>query len=248
MFKSFIYSLAITGLTLIPALAEQNPVGQKADVRIKKYFYDEDNVYNLDLYLKTVTAIQLAPDELVQSILIGDSASWEVVKLKSGNVVSIKPIHDAALTNMTIYTDQRVYTFQLRSVGAIKAGAKEGAGQSFRTSFTYPVKDPDKYKVVSGPVNSNYLVSGRGNFRPISVSDNEYQTTFELKPGAQRPAVFKVGFDGKERLINSRTDGNSMIVDGVSDFWVMRIGNDFICVGKAGAISTSKKARKGKAS
>jgi type IV secretion system protein VirB9 len=245
MLKSFIYSLAITGLTLMPALAEQNPVGQHSDVRIKKYVYDENNVYNLNLYLKTVTAIQLAPDELVQSILIGDSASWEVVKLKSGNVVSIKPIIDQALTNMTVYTDQRVYTFQLRSVGSITAGAKHGAGQSFRTSFTYPAKDVDKYKVVSGPINSDYLVSGKSNFRPISVSDNEHQTTFDLMPGAQRPAVFKVGSDGKERLINSRTEGNRMIVDGISDFWVMRIGDDVVCVGKARAIQPSKKNRKG---
>lgn len=245
MFKSFIYSFAIVGFTLIPAVAEQNPVGFASDVRIKKYVYDENNVYNLNLYLKSVTSIQLAPDENVQSILIGDSASWEVVKLKSGNVVSIKPIIDGALTNMTVYTDQRVYTFQLHSVGSIRLGAKNGAGLSFRTSFTYPSKDIDKYKVVSGPINSDYLVSGKSNFKPISVYDDENQTTFELMPGAQRPAVFKVGSDGKERLINSRTDGRRLIADGVSDFWVMRIGNDAVCVGKAGAVRPSRKARKG---
>jgi type IV secretion system protein VirB9 len=247
MLKSLIYSFAIAGLTLVPALAEQNPVGFKSDVRIKKYVYDENNVYNLNLYLKSVTAIQFAPGEAVQSILIGDSASWEVVKLKSGNVVSIKPVIDGALTNMTVYTDQRVYTFQLRSVGVIRSGANNGAGQSFRTTFIYPENKAvvDKYKVVDGPLNDDYMVSGKSNFKPLSVSDNSFQTTFVLARGSQRPAVFKVGADGKERLINSRTDGDRLIVDGISDFWVMRIGKERICVGKAGAIRHSRKFWKG---
>jgi type IV secretion system protein VirB9 len=244
MLKHFLYAVAITGLMLGIAHAEQDPVGSPSDVRIKSYAYDENNVYNLNLYLKTVTAIQLAPDEVVQSILIGDSASWEIVKLKSGNVISIKPIIDGALTNMTVYTDQRVYTFQLRSVGAIKEGEGGGAGMSFRTSFTYPPKDDKRFELPEGPINNDYMVSGKGNFRPIGVSDNSFQTTFNLRPGAQRPAVFKVGGDGKERLVNSRTNNSSMIVDGVSDFWVLRIGNEMICVGKSGAIKPSRHTKR----
>lgn len=256
--KNLIYSLTIAGLlvssaviafvAVTPARAEQNAVGYQADVRIKKYVYDENNVYNLNLYLKSVTAIQFAQGELVQSILIGDSASWEVVKLKSGNVISIKPIIDRALTNMTVYTDQRVYTFELRSVGEIAAGSRHGAGQAFRTVFTYPEDPnakPDKSLVVGGPINSQYMVTGTSNFRPVAVHDNTLQTTFLLPQGAQRPAVFKVGNDGKERLVNSRTDGERMIVDGTSNFWVMRIGDDRICVGRTEAIRSKTKIWKG---
>lgn len=233
--------LALSG----PALSEQAPVGFQSDVRIKRYVYDENNVYTLNLYMKSVTALQFAQGENVESILIGDSASWEVVKLKMGNVVSLKPMIDSALTNMTIYTDQRVYTFELRSAGDIKAGARAGADQSFRAVFTYPeaFKQLDK-GAVGGPLNRAYLVSGRASFRPTAVHDNSLQTTFVLPKGSPRPAIFKVGVDHEEKLVNSRTDGNRIIVDGTSDYWVMRIGDQMICVGRAGAVRpTSSQAR-----
>ncbi|MCT7667479.1 TrbG/VirB9 family P-type conjugative transfer protein [Shinella kummerowiae] len=229
-----------------PVFAEQAPVGFKSDIRIKRYVYDENNVYKLNLYLKSVTALQFADGENVESILIGDSASWEVVKLKMGNVISLKPIIDEALTNMTIYTDRRVYTFELISAGEIKAGMKAGADQAFRTVFTYPEEFTavDKSLVKGGPINQNYMVSGQTPFRPIAVHDNTLQTTFILPKGAQRPAVFKVGHDRQEKLVNSRTDGDRIIVDGTSDFWVMRIGDEMVCIGRAGAIQMAQATRK----
>ncbi|TIL22209.1 MAG: conjugal transfer protein [Mesorhizobium sp.] len=237
----------ITAVALInPVMAEQSPVGFASDARIKRHVYDENNVYKLNLYLKSVTAIQFAEGENVESILIGDSASWEVVKLRMGNVVSLKPIIDQALTNMTIYTDQRVYMFELRSVGEVKAGMKTRADQAFRTVFTYP----DRFKTLDksrtgGPINHDYMVSGYAQFRPLAVRDNTLQTTFVLPKGAPRPAIFKVGHDREEKVANSRTDGNHIIVDGTSDYWVMRIGDDTVCVGKASAVHTAKPVRKG---
>ncbi|OCP23564.1 MULTISPECIES: TrbG/VirB9 family P-type conjugative transfer protein [unclassified Ensifer] len=248
MFKRFILSLSILLSLSSLSFAEQSPIGFKSDVRIKRYVYDENNVYKLNLYLKSVTALQFADGEQVESILIGDSASWEVVKLRMGNVVSLKPIIVNALTNMTVYTDRRVYTFELFSAGEIKAGMKAGADQSFRTVFTYPQDQftpIDKSLVKGGPVNQNYLVSGVGPFRPIAIHDNTLQTTFVLRKGAPRPAIFKVGQDREEKLVNSRTDGDRIIVDGTSDYWVMRIGDEMICVGRAGLIHTSQMEAKG---
>lgn len=248
MVRYFIPLLLLLNLTC-PALAEQAPVGFKSDIRIKRYVYDENNVYKLNLYLKSVTALQFADGENVESILIGDSASWEVVKLKMGNVISLKPVINEALTNMTVYTDQRVYTFELASAGEIKAGMTAGADQAFRAVFTYPEKFTaiDKSLVKGGPVHQDYMLSGSASFRPIAVRDNTLQTTFVLPKGAQRPAVFKVGYDRQEKLVNSRTDGNTIVVDGTSDFWVMRIGDQMVCIGRAGAIQGAKATIEGPA-
>ncbi len=209
-----------------------------ADPRIKRYVYSENNVYRLDLYLKSVMALQFSDSEEVQSILIGDSASWEVVKLKSGNVVSVKPTVQSATTNMTIYTDKRVYSFELHSLGDLAAGM-ETAGP-FRTIFTYPddkkPKPQNSTTLVSSPVDSNYLVSGKAGFRPLWVEDNGRQTTFFLPNGSRRPAIFKVGPNHTEQLINSRTEGNRVVVDGTNNYWVLRIGNESVCVGRSRAV------------
>lgn len=212
-----------------------------ADPRIRRYAYNENSVYRLDLYLKSVTALQFSASEVVESILIGDSASWEVVKLKAGNVVSIKPTHPSVTTNMTIYTDRRVYTFELRSVGEFAAGTT--TAPLFRTIFTYPddVKPKPKSEDSFRPdrLRADYMFSGKANFRPRWVQDNGRQTMFFLPDGAPRPAVFKVGAGNKEHLINSRTKGNQIIVDGTSDYWILRIGDQFVCVGRTGAVRTN---------
>ncbi|WP_247808734.1 MULTISPECIES: TrbG/VirB9 family P-type conjugative transfer protein [unclassified Bradyrhizobium] len=223
---------------LSAVLAEQSPKAAASDRRIKRYVYDENNVYKLDLYLKSITAIQFAQGETIESILIGDSASWEVIKLKVGNVMSVKPIIDQALTNMTVYTDRRIYTFELRTAGEIKAGMQAGARQAFRTTFIYPNESKTAHEDAGRdlPINHEYATSGDARFRPIAVTDNTLQTSFILPKGAPRPAVFMIGRDREEKLVNSRTDGDRIVVDGISEFWVMRIGDDTVCVAKASAV------------
>lgn len=209
-----------------------------SDPRIRHYVYNENAVYRLELYLKSVTALQFASGEEVQAILIGDSASWEVVKLKSGNVVSVKPIVEAGDTNMTIYTDKRVYSFDLHSAGAAKAGAPN----VFRSVFTYPAdkkRTPTAPAPDAAPINTDYMVAGAAAFRPAWVQDNGRQTTFYLPKNSPRPAIFKVGADRKEELINSRTNGDQVIVDGTSNYWVLRIGNEVVCVGLGSAVQAS---------
>ncbi|MBX5242786.1 TrbG/VirB9 family P-type conjugative transfer protein [Rhizobium sp. NLR22b] len=213
-----------------------------ADPRIRRYVYNENSVYRLDLYLKSVTALQFSPGEEVESILIGDSASWEVVKLKAGNVVSVKPTLPSTSTNMTIYTDRRVYTFELRSVGEFASGAT--AAPLFRSVFTYPADrkpkqdNDDTFKPDS--LRADYMFSGNAPFRPRWAQDNGRQTMFFLSEGAPRPAVFKVAADNKEQLVNSRTKGNQIIVDGTSDYWILRIGDQSVCVGRASAVKVNR--------
>ncbi|MFB9951883.1 TrbG/VirB9 family P-type conjugative transfer protein [Rhizobium puerariae] len=234
--------IAITLLACvsIAAVAEAaNPAPEtRNDPRIRRYLYSENQVYKLDLYLKSVTAVQFADSEEVQSILIGDSASWEVVKLQSGNVVSIKPTIPSAATNMTIYTDKHVYAFELRSMNEYVAGG--GEAPVFRSIFTYPQAARPKAAAAAPKaerVDSNYMVSGKAAFRPIWVQDNGSQTSFFLPENAPRPAILKVGPKRTEELVNSRTIGNRVVVDGTSDFWVLRIGDETVCIGRGGAVA-----------
>ncbi|KSV63170.1 hypothetical protein N183_36190 [Sinorhizobium sp. Sb3] len=232
MFKKFV-AVMMVGVSLSTVVEAASPAGEvKRDPRIRYHQYSENQVYKLDLYLKSVTAVQFSSGEEVQSILIGDSASWEVVKLKSGNVVSIKPTIPSAATNMTIYTNARVYAFELRSLNEYQVGT--GEIPVFRSVFTYPT--PPKAKANPVPkveqINSKYMLSGKASFRPVWVQDNGKQTSFFLPENAPRPAILKVGPKGTEELINSRTAGTRIVVDGVSDFWVLRIGDETVCVGK----------------
>ncbi len=224
-------------LTTSVAIAEQKPVTVASDSRIKKFNYDENNVYKLDVYLKAITTVEFAEGEQIQSILVGDSESWEIVRLKSGNVVSVKPIVANALTNMTVFTDRYVYTFELRSVGTIKPSGSSPKNQTYRSAFNYPEEKTNE-GFSKTPNNYDYYSAGDSKFNPVSVYDNGKQTFFVFPENAPKPAIFKTGQTGKESLVNVRTKGNIVIVDAVNDYWTVRIGDEYICVGAGSAVNT----------
>jgi len=74
------------------ASAETQPRSIGADPRIKQYTYSKDTVYRLDLALKFITSIEFARGEAIDSVLMGDSESWQVIRLQSGNVLAVKPL------------------------------------------------------------------------------------------------------------------------------------------------------------
>ena len=225
-----ILSLALliqwTGL----ALAATQPTPLTSDRRIQQFVYDENTVYELDVYTPFISTVQFDAGEIVESIQLGDSASWQIVRLNRGDIVSVKPLIENAFTNMTVYTDQRVYTFHLRS-----RRGNENSRTVYRVSFTYP---SDAIQEFGSPrprrhpstVNSNYYVAGDSGFAPSSIYDDGVETVFVLPAGSRRPAVFRVDASGHESIVNARFEDNRLIADSVSERWTLRIGDEEICV------------------
>jgi len=214
----------------LPALAEQRPVPLPADGRIKQFVYNENTVYRLDMHTNFISTVQFGKSEVVESIQVGDSASWQIIRLKRGDVISIKPLNDDAITNMTVYTDRRVYSFELRAHRG-KRGHRQN--HNFRTTFKYPTGVVSEYGGASSSKrgrNFDYSVAGSAEFSPIEVFDNGKQTFFTFPDTGPLPAIFRVGKGGKEYIINSRTSGRQIIVDGVQKDWTIRIGAEAICV------------------
>ena len=210
------------------ARAEQIPTALPADGRIKRFVYDEHTVYRLDTHTNFISTVQFGSGETVESIQVGDSASWQIVRLKRGDVISIKPLNSDAVTNMTVYTDRRVYTFELRAKRG-RAGAH--SHQNFRTTFAYPSPVVHEFAGAGrAKRNHDYQVAGEADFAPIEVYDDGAQTYFTFPPGTERPALFAVGRFGKEELVNVRTVGDRMVADGVHKLWTMRLDGEALCI------------------
>ena len=210
------------------ALAEQVPVALPADGRIKQFVYNEHTVYRLDTHTNFISTVQFGRGETVESIQVGDSASWQIVRLKRGDVISIKPFNSDAVTNMTVYTDKRVYSFELRAKRG-RAGAR--SHQNYRTTFKYP--GPVIAEFGSGGRahrNHGYHVAGEADFAPIEVYDDGAQTYFRFPEGVERPALFAVGRFGREELVNLRTVGDRVVADGVRRQWTARLDGTAICI------------------
>ena len=120
-----------------PLLAETAPRPFPQDSRIRQYIYDEHEVFRLDTYTRFITSIEFAPGEDVESVQVGDSESWQIVRLARGDVLSVKPLIEGAYTNMTVYTNRRPYTFELRA----NPGQAGASGLTYRVGFAYPEED-----------------------------------------------------------------------------------------------------------
>lgn len=246
-------------LPFSPIKAAQTPQPLEKDTRIKQFTYEEDNVFMLDLHLKAITSVQLADGEMIESVLVGDSASWEIIRLKRGNVISIKPLTMDALTNMTIYTDRRIYTFELRAVGEVQPSGQSTKSQNYRAKFRYPLDEAKEVERKAQEAteiaeleeekkkreaaahshsnkNYNYYASGRSEFDPVSVFDDGVRTYFRFPKSAPKPAIYSVNSDKKESLVNLRTQGSFVVVDAVSSRWSIRIGGDAIFVAEGRVI------------
>ena len=165
--NAILMSIILLGTTATAALAEQRPVPLPADGRIKTFVYNENTVYRLDIHTNFISTVQFAKGEVVESIQVGDSASWQIIRLKRGDVISIKPLNQDAVTNMTVYTDRRVYSFELR---AHRGTAGHRQNHNFRTTFRYPTGVISEYGSTStsgGNKNFDYYVAGEQPFAPI---------------------------------------------------------------------------------
>lgn len=223
-------AILLSALALpITAFAEQRPTPLPADGRIKQFVYNENTVYRLDMHTNFISTVQFGKSEVVESIQVGDSASWQIIRLKRGDVISIKPLNNDAITNMTVYTDRRVYSFELR---AHRGAAGHHKNHNFRTTFKYPTAVVSEYSGSQSKRGRNfdYRLAGKSTFAPTEVFDNGKQTFFTFPDTGPLPAIFRVGKGGKEYIVNSRTSGRQIIVDGVSELWTVRIGKEAICV------------------
>ena len=240
-------SLLALSLLPLPAFAETGPRSIGADPRIKQYTYSPTTVYRLDVAMKIITSIEFAPGEAIDSVLMGDSESWEVIRLQSGHVLAVKPLIAGARTNMTVYTSQRSYTFELRAVPS-RPGS---ASLNYRVGFRYPEQERARAArsraAAARPRDPNYYVAGQAAFRPVAVYDDGRTTTFVFPENAPRPAIFRADAQCRESIVNVRETGTTSVITGTSDRWTLRIGDEELCVAHGRVIETVPGGRRARA-
>ncbi|AIY44192.1 putative protein forming the bulk of type IV secretion complex that spans outer membrane and periplasm (VirB9) (plasmid) [Collimonas arenae] len=221
----------------LPAHAAKTPNSLVSDQRIKQVAYDANQVYEIVGTYGYQTTIELAPDEVIKVRTIGDSIAWQTVI--SGSRVFVKPVEPNAATNMTLVTNKRTYFFKLNS------SSKQG-DITFLVRFIYP--NANSVDVVSNAVqsqsndrttkgfdpaktNSHYFAAGDKTTIPLkSVFDDGEFTWFLFEKNSEKPGIYIVGSDGKESVVNTRRDGEYLVVERLGHMFTLRNGDAHLCV------------------
>jgi len=200
----------------------------KARGQVKEIPFIKNQIIDLKLCLFTVSQIQLAEGEIIQSIQNGDKMAWQIdVDTNLNNSVFIKPILAGSSTNLIILTTKRSYYFSLHSFSG--NNRVNNALQWYALKFVYPKKEFQKPSATihETPIYQwKYSYHGPRYLMPKAVFDDGRITYFQLKANQSLPSLFAVeSKKGNESVVNFRREGDYLIVYQVAPQFTLRWKN-----------------------
>ena len=210
-----------------PVLAAQAPRAGLLDPRIRTVFYNPDQVVTLKGYFGYQMMIEFGPDERIENVSIGDGVAWQITPNKKANLLFLKPVENAGPTNMTVVTDRRRYAFELRSRAR---GGSSAPDMAYVVRFLYPPEPlPPAIAVAAPPApperrNIRYTYTGSRASLPSLVFDDGHFTYFQWPETASVPALFVIGPDGGESLVNYSVRDGYQVVEQTAPKFILRDG------------------------
>ena len=213
-----------------PGLAAQIPTPGPVDPRIRTIVYNPREVVTIVGQLGYQIVISFGAGERIENISLGDSMGWQATPNKKADLLFLKPLDRLPSTNMAIVTNLRRYNFEL-----ISAATTTRRAQTYDIRFIYPNEElaAAAIAVPETPVsdatppdgwNFAYSYAGAKTLVPARVFDDGRFTYFQWPESVDTPAVFAVGVDGKEALVNHVTRGRYFVVEAVTAQFVLRSG------------------------
>lgn len=212
--------LSIMTIISVPLHALETPKAGSLDRRVKSVLYHPEQVVRLIGHYGYATHIEFSPLEKVEHIAMGDSQAWEVAP--TAHHIFLKPKAEQASTNMIVLTNQRVYHFELEAYH-IKKQQIHSASVYYQIGFAYPeqeqaqrqhqqqqkkIKDLLDYPLIT-PLNWEYWAKGSAEITPVKMFDDGEFTYLSFAPQADIPAIYLLGEDDQENLINISPDPQS---------------------------------------
>ena len=204
-------------LFLAAALAAGAAAQAPPDPRVQLVAYDPGRVVDLVVDSGFAAVVELDRQEAVESVVVGNSAVWQVTVDGSGNRVVVKPLAGAVPTDMILLTGERRYVFMLHPSG--------GAGQGHLVlAFSYPHTAPGIGGAASPSASGAFRFAGAKTLFPKTMRTDGQRTVITWDEQAALPAVFSIGEGGGEAIVNGRMVGRDFVVEGAARRYVFRLG------------------------
>lgn len=251
---TLVVALGVGIFTAGVADAAKSPNPMLTDSRVRQVMFDPNQVYELVGTYGYQTSVEFAPDELVKVVTLGDSIAWQSVPYQ--NRIFIKPVEPDAVTNMTVITDKRTYYFKLNSAKT------SGASLTFNVKFMYPssqngivtaqaasptaeapAAQESCTRVDPSAVNFNYSTAGdkQGGIALKRAFDDGQFTCLLFAKNSEVPNVYLVGNNGTESLVNTRREGDYLVIERTGALFTLRSGDSHLCL-----LNNERLARKGR--
>lgn len=211
----------VLALLLAPlaAHAQVRPQPGTGDPHIQTVAYSPDQVVWLEAAPSYQVTIELAADEQVENVALGDSGAWQVTANHRGDRLFVKPVREGVSTNMVVITDARTYNFQLSPL----SGQRSDSAWSVKFRYPPPPSEASAAPGEQPKVIGRYKVRGSKALRPSGIHDDGVHTYIEWPEDRALPAIYAVQGRGHETLINGMMRDGRMVIDSIQDRLVFRI-------------------------
>ncbi len=227
----------------------------RADV-VQEYVFETGKTFPVRTALGITTQIVLVGDDEVEDYSIGFSGGWDVSR--RGQVLYVRPKNVDVDTNLIVRTRARTYIMDLKVVASNwrKLDQAKQAGVQYRVVFA-PERSADVMTVAGRRIDATSartptsrigfdpaksyvfdydvaLSKGAEALAPKNVYDDGVFTVLILKRSAGKsgmiqPAVFaRRSADGGDMVVNTRVEGDNVIVHGVYPYLALRNGSQLV--------------------
>jgi type IV secretion system protein VirB9 len=220
---------ALVALLASPAFAAVVPLPSAGDPRMRVAKYLPEEVVELTGDLGYQMTIEFGDGERIENVSIGDAQGWQVTPNRKADLLFLKPIDNAAPTNMTVVTNLRRYAFELRVRAKVPKGGEDSIIYGLR--FAYPPPPPMPASAVKVQAhtppqvaNAAYSYEGSTQLLPSRVFDDGKVTYFQFALADDYPAIYAVEADKTEAVVNFTVREGYVVVDQVARGFVLRRG------------------------
>lgn len=244
----------ISTLWSIQSNAESKAMPFAQDEHLQTFNYDRNNTYTINTRPEIATDVELADDERIDTVVVGNSTQWVIEQDTQGKHVFVKPTIAGLFTSATVITTKRTYQLLLKSFAdddkffqrvtwndnrltMLKNKAVEDARIAAEEKAAIAKEDESKKLAdqktvwnIGAPIESinfNYEISGSGEFKPMQVFDDGRFTWLKFNsPVQELPALFSPGTDGKLEVVNYVVKENMFMIQKVMPAALLKLGKN----------------------
>lgn len=209
-------AVAIVSLTTA-AWGQVAPAPSPDDPRLQTVSYDPARPVRLVVFPDASLTVMLLPGEQIERLTVSDPTAFDARATGANDSFALRPLHADAVARLLVDTAQRRYEFEL----ATGTGLAAAYVVRFIDSETAP---PIPVRAAPEPaVTGEYRLSGEATLMPSRIGDDGTRTYLEWAAYQSLPAVFGIGFNGEEEVVDGYMRNGIFTIDRVYGELVFRI-------------------------
>jgi len=201
------------------ASAQVAPAPGFDDPRLQTVSYDPTRPVRLVAFPDSSLTVLLLPGEQIRRVVLSDPLAFEARATGANDSLSILPLRTDATATLLVDTAQRRYEFDLATGDGLAAayvvrfvGGGAASGPAVLARATVPPA-----------ITGEYRLSGEQTLLPSKIGDDGTRTYLEWDAYQSLPAVFGIGFNGEEEVVDGYMRNGVFTIDRVYGELVFRI-------------------------